>query len=814
LPPIKTFARRRGLPLVLLASTLAVASALVAGVAAGAPGGSFLYWAHRSSPTAGGLGRAPLAGSPAEPNFIPTTAFSANGPVGVAVDPEFLYWTDATEQTIGRVGVEGGSPEPKFIGEVGEAFGVAVDTEHIYWASEGTIGRAALDGTSPEPEFITGAGEACGIAVDSEHVYWANGKTIGRANLDGSAKDPDFITGAKEACGVAVDAEHIYWANSGGHAIGRANLDGSEAAQSFIELTETAKPSGVTVDREHVYWSDSAADTIGRAALDGSSPEPAFITGAGEALGLAIIAKSLTTLTTTATDSASLGTPIHDTATLAGGVSPTGQVTFSAYGPDDPTCSGAAIFVEETAVDGNAAYASPAFTPTQTGTYSWTASYSGDGNNEPFTSACGATGETSTVTKAAATLSTIATERVSLGQSIHDLAILAGVSPTGQVTFNAYGPDDPTCAGEPAFIESIPVSGTANYGSGEFAPTAAGAYSWTASYAGDENNEPAADACGSSDETSIVAKLSAGLTTTAVESVVFGSPMHDTATLSGGASPTGQITFSAYGPGDEACTGTPAFTEAVTVSGDGSYPSPDFTSAASGTYTWTATYAGDGNNEPAASACGATGETSTVTPGPPTATIASPATGGTYEVGQEVATSYSCADPRGGPGVATCIASDGTSAGSGVLDTSTVGEHAYTVTATSKDGQVATARISYTVIAATPPPSDQSPPTSGSPAPPSSSAPPAKPSRPKLARARAGKKVSYTFRFGSATPGATFTCRLDRGPFRRCRSPLVYRGIAAGRHIFEVRAVNAEGASSPSAKLAFRGVAAKAKKRG
>ena len=74
----------------------------------------------------------------------------------------------------------------------------------------------------------------------------------------------------------------------------------------------------------------------------------------------------------------------------------------------------------------------------------------------------------------------------------------------------------------------------------------------------------------------------------------------------------------------------------------------------------------------------------------------------------------------------------------------------------------------------------------------------------KLLRTAGGAKAGYKLRFASATPGTTFTCRIDNGPFRACRSPRVYRGLAAGRHVFEVRAVDAEGASSPPAKLAFR----------
>jgi YVTN family beta-propeller protein len=84
----------------------------------------------------------------------------------------------------------------------------------------------------------------------------------------------------------------------------------------------------------------------------------------------------------------------------------------------------------------------------------------------------------------------------------------------------------------------------------------------------------------------------------------------------------------------------------------------------------------------------------------PRASITVPANGEIYPQGALVKTKFSCSEGEGGPGLESCEDQAGVAApGEGELVTLTPGEHEYLVTAKSKDGKSATARITYTVLA-------------------------------------------------------------------------------------------------------------------
>jgi hypothetical protein len=102
----------------------------------------------------------------------------------------------------------------------------------------------------------------------------------------------------------------------------------------------------------------------------------------------------------------------------------------------------------------------------------------------------------------------------------------------------------------------------------------------------------------------------------------------------------------------------------------------------------------DGHGRPAIAL---TATSRSTTPQPPTAAIDSPADGGVVKLGSSVTTSFSCFDGADGPGIASCADSGGAAGGAGHLYTRPRGVHTYTVTATSRDGQIAAAAIQYTV---------------------------------------------------------------------------------------------------------------------
>jgi hypothetical protein len=79
--------------------------------------------------------------------------------------------------------------------------------------------------------------------------------------------------------------------------------------------------------------------------------------------------------------------------------------------------------------------------------------------------------------------------------------------------------------------------------------------------------------------------------------------LNASATLTSAYNPTGSITFKLYAPADAACSGTPAHSETVSLSGSSASTITGHLADIVGTWHWVSSYPGDVNNSPADSSC-------------------------------------------------------------------------------------------------------------------------------------------------------------------------------------------------------------------
>lgn len=327
---------------------------------------------------------------------------------------------------------------------------------------------------------------------------------------------------------------------------------------------------------------------------------------------------------TTQTSAASLtvGGSLTDQATVSGGFSPTGTITWKVYASTDTSCTTPLFsFTSSQTVTANNTYTSGSLTTTAAGSYIWGFNYTGDTSNAAV-SACGGANESFTVNKATPALGTSATASVAVGGTVSDTATLTnGYNATGTITYTLYGPSvTQACATQVGQVTSTVVNGTTVYTSPNITPPSAGTYWWIANYGGNSNNSATTNTCGATGESSVVSKLTPTIsTTTSLTTIPVGGSLTDTASVSGGFSPTGTITWHVYASTDTTCT-TPLFsyTGTQTVNGNTSYsPTGSVTPTLAGSYIWGFSYNGDTNNN-AATGCGGTNESFTVTKATPT----------------------------------------------------------------------------------------------------------------------------------------------------------------------------------------------------
>jgi hypothetical protein len=332
-------------------------------------------------------------------------------------------------------------------------------------------------------------------------------------------------------------------------------------------------------------------------------------------------------------------TAVTDTATVSGtnAASATGTVTYNVY--PDSDCDESPVATSTVTVTAGSVPPSTAVSLSKSGTYNWTASYSGDTANAPSVSKCGSETEivkgpesTRIKTKLLGGKVDDGVLLVPANTPVSDSATLSGdnvSSAGGTVTYTVYA--DPLCdhgsessssssssnsSCKPSVVSTDTVTVTdgvvPNSSPVSLSP---GFYSWLASYSGDALNKPSTSEFGSETEivfaskTKISTSLSGGGQTGSSITVPANTPVTDSATLSGAntATATGTVTYRVYS--DRDCEESAGATSKVTVTAGSVPASSAVTLSKSRTYYWQASYSGDTNNAPSRSSCGSETET-------------------------------------------------------------------------------------------------------------------------------------------------------------------------------------------------------------
>jgi hypothetical protein len=209
------------------------------------------------------------------------------------------------------------------------------------------------------------------------------------------------------------------------------------------------------------------------------------------ATAVVLVDKANPTISTTASETSNVvGTAVlSESVTVSGGSNPTGTVTFTLTQPDNTT-----ITVGSVPVNGDGTYnLSTTVTAAEVGTYTWHASYGGDGwNNGAIDDG---THESVATVKASPTISTsVIGSGGTLGSvTLKDSATLSGgYHESGTIAFKLYNP-----SGTLVDTETVTSNGDGTYTTATgYVPTVVGTYEWVVSFAGDRLNNGAATKSG------------------------------------------------------------------------------------------------------------------------------------------------------------------------------------------------------------------------------------------------------------------------------------------------------------------------------
>ena len=211
---------------------------------------------------------------------LTTLASGQAEPFGIALDSNFVYWTNYYDGTVMKVPVGGGTPTAVETGQ-GHPEGLAVDATNVYWTSATNVLGAPLGGGTVTT-LASAQDGPWAVTSNGASLFWANEGTYAGGFKDGtlaslvlgSGGSPTTLTSAQYApAAVAVDQNNVYWVDAGSGAILRLPLAGSAAGPTTLASGAlVGTPRAIAVDGTNVYWTNyKSAGAVSKVPIGGGA---------------------------------------------------------------------------------------------------------------------------------------------------------------------------------------------------------------------------------------------------------------------------------------------------------------------------------------------------------------------------------------------------------------------------------------------------------------------------------------------------------------------------------------------------------------
>lgn len=218
----------------------------------------YVFW---TSVEGGQVLRTPKNGGPTDELDFGAPPYA---PLALVADATTVYWTDSrTSGAIRARPADESIPAQALIAGQDFPLYVAIDEEFVYWTNDGGLVLRADRGGGGVAMVASslGDGPAGGLALDATHVYFADtgGGRVFSIPKDGSGQLSVVAANQLGPLGVAVDDRHAYWTSVDSGEVKRRSLDGGP-----VEIIATGQdgPSWIALGPNHVYWTNRTGNTV------------------------------------------------------------------------------------------------------------------------------------------------------------------------------------------------------------------------------------------------------------------------------------------------------------------------------------------------------------------------------------------------------------------------------------------------------------------------------------------------------------------------------------------------------------------------